>query len=386
MRFAQSGSPQNSSQRSAHWFARTVSVAGCLIVAACSSGGGKAVPTASSGPLSGLTVDSQFIEENLPNVSPELIKAACAEGRLSIYQIAVTPTIDSIDELFRKTFGCIELQDIRAASGELETRFAAAVRSGSVPDILEGTDIGKLQIHADEGHFQKYTPAGASAAGATSDQWYPQFEAIMGVLIAKDSIPSETIDEQASWNDVLTHLKGVKVSYVSPGAGGTSLAFYDFVSHGLPSGKESFKSFREANPGLTQSTSRPAAQAVASGQAEAALPMALATAVELIDSGAPLQFVVPTPVVAVKAGFGIAAQAQHPNAAKLWAEFALSKPVQALWPAKNAHRAARTDVPFSNPVTRQPWWHLPTEAFSVDYPSMAARAKETIAWYDGLGK
>ncbi|MGH7874398.1 MAG: hypothetical protein ACREQO_19570 [Candidatus Binatia bacterium] len=83
------------------------------------------------------------------------------------------------------------------------------------------------------------------------------------------------------------------------------------------------------------------AQLVAAGEAVFDINIPVASVNRLRDAGAPIDWIAPGTVPAIMIGVGVTAQPLHPNAARLYVDFVLSKEGQAIMrfsPAVGAHR------------------------------------------------
>lgn len=85
------------------------------------------------------------------------------------------------------------------------------------------------------------------------------------------------------------------------------------------------------------------AQLVAAGEAVFDVNIPVASVNRLRDAGAPIDWFAPGFVPAIMVGVGVTAQPLHPNAARLYVDYVLSKEGQAIM--RNFHRlSARTDL------------------------------------------
>ena len=102
-------------------------------------------------------------------------------------------------------------------------------------------------------------------------------------------------------------------------------------------------------------------QNVLQGEVDFGLPIADGYVVSQITaSGAPLGFVYPDPTVAVTSALAVVKNASHPNAARLFAEWAVSKEGNIAWATGSNNAPMRTDIPDTRTYLNEPWFQKKT--------------------------
>jgi iron(III) transport system substrate-binding protein len=312
----------------------------------------------------------QAVKQVIPGISEDLVNQACKEGKLDLFQIAVTPSVTAVNAAFKKLLPCVEMNVVQAAGGQLAQRFEAGQKNGDVPDYYEQSDPGLLEKAAKAGQLLNYEPTVAkSIVSPSPGLWYPEYGIAMGLAYNTDKISDATAAQFKTWADVAAaSFANAHFAIVSPAAGGTALtAFYDMLKT-----KGDLKGIKPKNAQVFD-TSRPAGEALSSGESDLSFPFAATTALQILDTGAPVHIVFPTPVDVIYVGGSISKQAKHPAAAKLFLEFMLSPTGQQIFSSQNGAVPANSSVKFTNKVTSQPWWKFPAEIYKYDPSDVTAQ-------------
>jgi iron(III) transport system substrate-binding protein len=347
--------------------------------------GGTSAPATSE--VSPTAQDQQIfkaVQKVIPGVTIDLVAKACQEAALDYFQLAVTPSAGIIDDTFQKLVPCVKLNATQAAGGQLLQRFNAAKNTGNSPDILELSQEGAMVQFAKSGDFLKYVPTVAKNVDTPNPgYWYPDYGFLMGFAYNTKSIPDSTAKTLTSWQAIQQPgFSKAKIGFVSPAAGGTALlAFYHMVH---VYGQDFVKQFFASHKVTVFSTSRPAADAVASGQLDIAFPMAHTTTVELWSKGAPVHQVLAAPVDESFTGLGIPKNAKHPNAAKLFVEFVLSSTGQTIFDVQNGAIPTNSAVKSTNKVVNESWWSVPTSRYKHDATAVDADARNLLDFFDQI--
>jgi len=354
-----------------------------LVTVAC-GGGGTSTQSSSSSPSAQDQEIYKSIQKVMPGVSIDLVSAACKEGALDYFQLAVTPSTTVIDDTFQKLVPCVNLNATQAAGGQLLQRFNAAKNTGASPDILEISQEGAMVQFSKNGDFLKYTPSEAKNIDTpTPGYYYPDYGFLMGFAYNSQSISDSTAKSLTSWQSIQDpQFSKAKIGFVSPAAGGTALLSFYHMVHVY--GKDFVKQLFATHKITVFSTSRPAADAVASGQLDIAFPMANTTTVELWSKGAPVHQVQPAPLDEAYTGLAIPKNAQHPNAAKLFEEFVLSPTGQAVFDVQNGAIPANKSVKSTNKIVHESWWAVPSSSYEYDAPAIDSESKALLDFFDQI--
>jgi ABC-type Fe3+ transport system substrate-binding protein len=114
--------------------AATVLLAGCLLATAATA----------------QTPDANILTYAGPDRADRLIEGAKKEGELTYYSaMIVNQALRPLTAAFQAKYPFIKISYWRADSEEIETKIAAEIRANNpVGDVIEGTGIGELAVHA----------------------------------------------------------------------------------------------------------------------------------------------------------------------------------------------------------------------------------------------
>jgi ABC-type Fe3+ transport system substrate-binding protein len=128
---------------------------------------------------------------------------------------------------------------------------------------------------------------------------------------------------------------------------------------------------KTASPGLMDG--------LLSGEYDVSVFAASATAATAARNGAPIEFgnTALTPTLYVPNG--ISALAPHPNAARLWQDWVLSKEGQELWVALAGSRSARSDVSKTWAQKQRWFFESPGSHGTIDWTDFASKEQQVIA-------
>lgn len=255
----------------------------------------------------------------------ELVAAAEAEGQLVYYSSEVDAINEAIVEAFEAKYD-IDVEWLRLASGPLAARFAEEQNSGGSPaDILRTAD-GSVFVENPE-WFLELSPELVPVLADYPDSAY--LENRRSVLSQystyvftynKNLVEEENLPE--SWTDILDPRWEGRVVLSDPRASISWLAWIDAMvkAHGI----EFAHQVRDQGWDIVSSAS-PGAQQVAAGAYAGSTPAFTGHATPVVQQGAPVDFVTPTdPAILKRDHIGLVAEADHPNAARLFVNFRLS--------------------------------------------------------------
>ena len=261
-----------------------------------------------------------------------LIDAAKKEGAVTFYTAEVTPVYLAQVKAFNRQFPEIKVEVVRQGSAQLDTQLKAEVQAGkfngdvvsTVGDDLMEVYRSKLKILAD------YKPPAAdkySANDTTNGQWYP-ISAIVNGFAYNAAIIKEA-DAPKSWADFLSPAYNGRRGYPLPNSTCFMTAVW-FTGQvlGIEAGKDYqsyWKALAATKPAL-YSSSPEMVPPLAQGQ-----NMVSYMIDSLVQPGQQVKFVYPTDGAAsCWHSTQVAAKAPHPNAARLFLNYLLSREAQAI--------------------------------------------------------
>jgi iron(III) transport system substrate-binding protein len=251
---------------------------------------------------------------------PALVAAANKEGAMVLYTASLTEVVQETINVFNKSFPNIRVNMVRASGGQLITRIRSEAASNKLEaDVIDHSDRG--QSKSIEELFAAYTPPNAA-------DYMPE------TLVSPKLWPTTTPSWCLAWNPEIMNnppktwmdlckpeYAGGKIGQVIAPSGGTTWTRIMFERQVL--GEDYWAKQAATQPKLFPS-SAPLCDAVIRGEVSVG-PILMSIVYGKKKDGAPIDMVYPPEGVPITPyGTGIAASARHPNAAKLWMDWALS--------------------------------------------------------------
>jgi iron(III) transport system substrate-binding protein len=257
--------------------------------------------------------------------APDLLAAARREGKVILYAANFLDTEQEVAKRFKQRFG-IDVEIIRAPTGQLITRVkteAAANRLGA--DVIDISDRIEARRMIDV--FAPYAPPNADdypAATRTGDRVWPRSGNAWTISYNPMLVP----EPPKSWQDLATPAfgkLGLGQTVVASGAAPWTRAMFERKVLG-----EDYWARQAALKPTLYPSQAPMVDAMIRGEIAVA-PLVTNLAIPLARQGAPLKWLFgPEGVPATVFAAGIGRSAPHPNAAKLFLDWALSREGQEL--------------------------------------------------------
>lgn len=302
----------------------------------------------------------------------ELLAAAKREGRVVLYTANFLDTEQAVSKRFAQRFG-IQLEIVRAPTGSLITRVKTeAAANKMIADVIDISD--RVQARAMIELFAPYAPPNADAYPAiarTGDRLWPRSGNAW--TIAYNS--ALVTDPPKSWADLARPEFGKQhlgQTVVEAGGGPFNRAMFERKVLG----EDYWVKQAALKPQLYPSQA-PMVDAMIRGEIAIA-PLVTNLAIPLAAQGAPLKWFFPpegVPVTVFSAG--MAKGAGHPNAAKLFLDWAMSREGQALMVELGSF-SAMNDAPVPEGVD--------PKSIKTWYPDDDEIAKIFAAWTDDWNK
>ena len=272
------------------------------------------------------------------------VAKAKAEGKLVWYTSTPIETGQKIVNLFEKEYG-IKVEMFRSGGSAILRRFQQEMDAGrAAVDVLTTSDPAAANAMTKKGLFVAFKPKNfdkiPDAAKDSNGNYVAQRLNMMTIYMRSDKVSAA--DEPKTWDALLD--PKYKGKMVMPDPSFTSL----LVSVvGMTSKNKSWSYFEKLrqNDVMIVQGNQQVSDAIKRGERLIAVGALDSYAAEDRAAGHPVKtlypadgvFVIPSPTSVVKGG-------PNPNAAKLFAEFMISDPVQKLFPDGGGY-AARIDIP-----------------------------------------
>lgn len=251
-----------------------------------------------------------------------IVEAAREEGRVVLYGAPVPAIMERLSAGFSEAYPEIELEYLRGASGELISKIDQEVATNvDGADVVVITELGWFTQLAEAGNLLE--PQGPAAAEwpeeFTLDDGFTRILTMEATVIPYNTDLVET--PPSDYTDLLDPEYAGKV--VTTDVVSTFLtAWYAWLED--TRGEDFLPGLAEQNPSLVAGTP-PAVQAVAAGEFAASAWSNISGAKAVMDEGAPLDFVLPSPALGIPFPGGVLANAKRPNAALVFFDWLMTE-------------------------------------------------------------
>ncbi len=259
-----------------------------------------------------------------------LIEAAKADGELVVYGSCEEEYLAAACENFEKLYG-IKVQYQRLSTGEVQSKIEEENGNPS-GDVWFGGTTDPYNVAASEGLLEAYDAQNASHL--LSDKyrdadgyWYGIYKGILGFMVNKDELSRMGIEEPADWKDLLDEkYKGLIWLSNYNTAGTAKLVINTMIQkYGHDEGIQYLVDLDKNIEVYTKSGSGPSKN-VGTGECVVGIGFLHDGITQIVDNGyGNIGLVIPSTGTSYEVGAtAIFKGCQHPNAAKLWIEYALS--------------------------------------------------------------
>jgi iron(III) transport system substrate-binding protein len=295
-----------------------------------------------------------------------LVAAAKAEGALTFYGDANETSLKAWTQGFTDKYG-IPVSILRQPGSQLYQRFGQEASSGQYQaDIFSNADRASMQQAVDQGWIEQYTPAGASSFPADQSDagyYYPvqngyfQTVAYNTDLLTPAEVAEVTADPIKAAGDPA--FKG-RVGVNMPQSSQQAAAFYYRYTDGDAAGQygwDAMQKIADNKPLFYSSTTL--VQNLIAGEYAIAVGVTDSLAAPAALTGAPIAFVYPKDTTGGYFSTGIVAHAPHPNAAKLFMEWATTPEANALYTTTTQTIPANSQVQDTRQLKSLPFYKAP---------------------------
>ena len=251
----------------------------------------------------------------------KLVEGAKKEGALLIYGVTDLRQANLVLGKFREKYPFIDAKFNRF-SDDYHARLVAEQKSGKfLADVLQNKSLG-LYFLKKAGLFAYYlSPEDRYYPREFKDQGYWTTTNLNVHVLAYSTKTVARAKLPKTWEDLLSPTwKGKMMLSVRE-------QWFAWVlqTMGKDKGLNYLRELSRQNLALRRESTAMRAQLVSAGESDLDIDSSLSVVTPMKKSGAPIDWTALTPALAVPAGHGIAVNAPHPNAAKLFIEFLLSK-------------------------------------------------------------
>ncbi len=259
-----------------------------------------------------------------------LIEAAKADGELIVYGSCEEEYLAAACENFEKLYG-IKVQYQRLSTGEVQSKIEEENGNPS-GDVWFGGTTDPYNVAAGEGLLEAYEAQNASHLLSdmyrdADGYWYGIYKGILGFMVNKDELSRMGIDEPADWKDLLDEkYKGLVWLSNYNTAGTAKLVVNTMIQkYGHDEGIQYLVDLDKNIEVYTKSGSGPSKN-VGTGECVVGIGFLHDGITQIVDNGyGNVGLIIPSSGTSFEVGAtAIFKGCAHPNAAKLWIEYALS--------------------------------------------------------------
>jgi iron(III) transport system substrate-binding protein len=253
---------------------------------------------------------------------PAVVEAAKKEGTVSLYSSASTGPSNAIAEAFKKKYG-INVLVYRAGSADVATRVQTEESAGRTQAdtlIIEEPGLGLLVPY-----LAAYDSPERAAIAAAYKQ--PQ-STLIRMYLAQIGWNTNAVKAGAptDWKDLLDPKWKGRFGSLDPHVTATTLAWQVLVEKLY--GPTFLQQFGANKPKLYASTNA-MSQAIVSGEIDLGLTNSFGV-IQMAETGAPMGGIIPKNTVLFGGNVAVFTKAPHPNAARLFVDFACSAEGQSI--------------------------------------------------------
>ena len=296
-------------------------------LAAC--GGNTSAPATEPAPApAAANTTAPAAETTAPEQS--LIDAAKAEGELVVYGSCEEDYLAAACAHFEELYG-IKVQYQRLSTGEVQAKIEEENGNPSA-DVWFGGTTDPYNVVAAEGLLEAYEAENASHLLGSQYRdpdgyWYGIYKGILGFMVNKDELERMNLEAPADWQDLLKpEYKGLIWLSNYNTAGTAKLVINTMIQkYGHDEGIQYLVDLDKNIEVYTKSGSGPSKN-VGTGECVIGIGFLHDGITQIIDNGYDnIELIIPSSGTSCEIGAtAIFKGAAHPNAAKLWIEYALS--------------------------------------------------------------
>ena len=298
------------------------------IAASLMACGGSSTSTAQ--PAESTKTESTAPAGSTAEAADDLVEAAKAEGTLVVYGSCEEDYLAAACENFQKLYG-IEVQYQRLSTGEVQSKIEEENKNPS-GDVWFGGTTDPYNVAASEGLLMPYEAKNASHLISDTYRdangcWYGIYKGILGFMVNTDELDRMGLETPADWKDLLDEkYKGLIWLSNYNTAGTAKLVVNTMIQkYGHDEGIQYLVDLDKNSQVYTKTGSGPSKN-VGTGECVIGIGFLHDGITQIEDNGyGNIGLVIPSSGTSFEIGAtAIFEGCKHPNAAKLWIEYALS--------------------------------------------------------------
>jgi ABC-type Fe3+ transport system substrate-binding protein len=310
-------------------------------------------------------------------ITDALVKAAKQEGTLTYYHVTSIDITNNWTRAFSQTYG-ITTKNVRGPGYPTWDKWLNESRVGrNICDVIQVTDQSIIAAADEEGFVAHYTPEAGPAifTGMKQDSvWYALHAGFMGIgwnTTRASEADAQSIREQG-WDALADPRWLSRYGTTTPASGGSDYTFwYLFMVDRKDRWGEPWLRRVAANKPDVFISKPPMIDRLAAGEYAIVDQATHDGMTEQFLKGAPVRWVFPDPTPTTLLSQLVSANAPHPNAARLFHEWALSAAGMAEWFKYTSVLPTRADVIDPRKAEKKDWygqdWYADPVNLYLDY-------------------
>lgn len=295
-------------------------------------------------------------------ITDELVKAAQREGTLTYYHVTSIDITGNWTAAFTKRFG-VQTKNVRGPGYPTWDKWLNESRVGrNICDVIQVTDPSLIEPANKEGFIAHYTPAAGPAILPDLKKdgvWYALHTNVMGIAwnTTKASKEDEASIAPQGWDSLGDPRWKGRYGTTTPASGGSDYVFWYMFMVDLKEryGDPWLQKLAANKPDIFISKP-PMFDRLAAGEYAIVDQASQDGITSLYLRGAPIRWVFPDPTPATVLAQMVSANAPHPNAARLFQEWALSEEGQTEWFKYTSVLPSRADVADPRRAAKKDWY------------------------------
>lgn len=280
----------------------------------------------------------------------ELVSAAQSEGDLLWYSGSTESAALALTEAFTEKYG-IPVSVQRLTSGPLSQRIEAEATADAVQaDVFSTVNADFFAAAREKDWSIDLTEAGIPSLETFPTEYVQEDGASAVIGIGPDVIVwnTDVLPDYSfsTWDDLIDPALENNIILTDPRSSQAWAGFWSVLLHDDRYGADFIKKFAAQGIRQVVDSAVPGAQLVGSGEGGILVGSTVSTQDELVAAGAPLkQQTTSDPAHVYLQYAAISTKAPHPNAARLFLDFALSEEGQAIYNTAHKQASALGDLP-----------------------------------------
>ena len=327
----------------------------------------------------------------MAEADPDLVAAAQEEGELVVYGSCEEPYLIAACQKFEELYG-IETSYQRLSTGEVQTKITEEKGNPSA-DVWFGGTNDPYNEAAKEGLLMAYEPANAvhllkPAYRDPDGYWFGIYQGILGFMVNTEELERLGIEAPKTWDDLLKpEYKGL-IWLSNPNTAGTAKLVINTMVQ-MKGHDEGIAYLVELDKNIAQYTKSGSGPSKNVGTGECIIGIGFLHdgVYQILQGYDNIGLIIPEDGTSYEIGStAIFEGCEHPNAAKLWIEFALSPDCVELAADAGSYQFLVLDN-AQQPAALQAFPELdPSKTIDYDFADAKENTSKYVAdYFDALG-